>query len=171
MRRLVPGERLCRNAARAAKNFLVFAGVPQVSRETFWRLREFRKRLGECREPRAACANVSVNAVELAQPAQTSQQMPWYLRSLRKHLGKYRGACAACANVSVNAAELARPAQTPKSFLRDLQQCCKRQKVFRGTCNSVANARKFFVGLATVLQAFPKTLWLSQCAIQDILQK
>jgi len=49
-------------------------------------------------------------------------------------------------------------------FRKCLQQCCKRQKVFRGTCNSVANARKFFVGLATVLQTPKSFSWdLQQC--------
>ena len=51
----------------------MFAGVPQVSRKSFWRLREPRKSLeklfGVCGNP----ANVLVNAVELAQPAQTSR--------------------------------------------------------------------------------------------------
>ena len=42
--------------------------------------------------------------------------------------------------------------QTPENFSWNLQQCCKRQKVFRETCNGVANAKKFFVGLATLLQ-------------------
>ena len=79
---------------------------------------------------------------------------------------------------------LATMLQTPKSFSGDLQQCCKRQKVFRETCNGVANAKKFFGGLATVLQvtkstfrhlrnfrgAFPKTLCSLQPSIQAILQ-
>ena len=74
--------------------------------------------------------------------------------------------------------------QTPESFSWDLQRCCKRQKVFRETCNGVANAKKFFGGLATVLQAtkstfrhlrnfrgaFPKALWPLQRSIQAILQ-
>ena len=93
---------------------LAFAGVPQRPRKTFWRLRESRKRLGECREPRAACANVSANAGNLAQPAQTSRQMPGASRGLRKRLGKCRGTCAACANVSVNAGN---PASASKNFL------------------------------------------------------
>ena len=59
--------------------------------------------------------------------------------------------------------------QTPKHFPWDLRDSRKRQKVFRETCNGVANAKKFFVRLATVLQAFPKALWPLQRAIQDIL--
>ena len=49
-------------------------------------------------------------------------------------------------------------------FRKCLKQCCKRQKVFRETCNSVANARKFFGGLATVLQTPKSFSWdLQQC--------
>ena len=40
----------------------------------------------------------------------------------------------------------------PRADFFYLQRCCKRRKVFRETCNGVANARKFFAGLATVLQ-------------------
>ena len=64
---------VCGSPASLTKIFLAFAGIPQVPRKTFWRLREprkcfgkcggaprnLRKRLGKCREPRAACANVS----------------------------------------------------------------------------------------------------------------
>ena len=49
-------------------------------------------------------------------------------------------------------------------FRKRLQQCCKRQKIFRGTCNSVANAKKFFAGLATLLQTPESFSWdLQRC--------
>ena len=52
----------------------------------------------------------------------------------------------------------------PNRFRKCLQQCCKRQKVFRETCNSVASAKKFFVGLATVLQRPKSFSWdLQRC--------
>ena len=38
---------LCGSPASAPRNFLVFAGAPQVPRKTFWRLRESRKCLGK----------------------------------------------------------------------------------------------------------------------------
>ena len=51
-----------------------------------------------------------------------------------------------------------------KAFWKCLQQCCKRQKVFRETCNNVANAKKFFVGLATMLQTPKSFSWdLQRC--------
>ena len=40
---LIIHESVCGNPASLLRNFLVFAGVPQVSRETFWRLQEFCK--------------------------------------------------------------------------------------------------------------------------------
>ena len=50
---------VCGSPASLSRNFLAFAGVPQASRKTFWRLRDSRKRLGKCRGTCAACANVS----------------------------------------------------------------------------------------------------------------
>ena len=158
MRCLVSGEGLCSNAANASKNFLAFAALLQVSRKTFWRLREPRKRLGECREPRAACANVSANAGNLAQPAQTSRQMPGASRGLRKRLGKCRGTCAACANVSVNAGSLAQPAQTSRQmpgYLRGLRkrlgECREPRKCLEklfGVCGSPASIFRNVLALA-----------------------
>ena len=93
-----PAPWVKKNASRHRTDILtesrVFAGVPQVSRETFWCLRESRKRFGKCREPRAACANVSANAGSLARPAQTSRQMRRYLRGLRKRGTVYVGVSA-----------------------------------------------------------------------------
>ena len=127
---------VCGSPASLSENFLAFAGVPQTSQEMRRNpaqpaqtsrqmprnLRDQRKRLGKCRGTCAACANVSVNAAELARPAQTSWQMPRYLRSLRKRLGECRGTCATCANVSANTAELARLAQTSRQMPRYLRR-------------------------------------------------
>ena len=90
-----------------------------------WYLRGLRKRLGKCRGTCAACANVSVNAVVLAQPAQTSREIPRNLRSLCKRLGECRGTCATSANVLANAVVLAQPAQTSRQmpwYLRSLRK-------------------------------------------------
>ena len=105
---------------------MAFAGFPQVSRKTFWRLRESRKHLGKCRGTCATCANVSANAAELARPAQTYREMPRDLRGLRKRLSKCGGTCATCANVSANAAVLAQPAQTSRQMRRYLRSLRKR---------------------------------------------
>ena len=115
-----PAPWVKKNASRHRTDILteswVFAGLPQVSRETFWRLRESRKRFGKCRGACAACANVSVNAGIPARPAQTSRQMPGAPRGLRKRLGKCREPRAACANVSANAGSPAQPAQTSRQM-------------------------------------------------------
>ena len=107
----------------------------------------------------------------LAAFLQTPESFSRHLQRLCKRQKVFRGLCSVAANSRKFFEAFAAFLQTPKSFSRPLQRSCKLQKVFRETCNSVANAKKFSVELATVLQAFPKTLWLSQCAIQDILQK
>ena len=121
-----PAPWVKKNASRHRTDILteswVFAGLPQVSRETFWRLRESRKRFGKCRGACAACANVSVNAGIPARPAQTSRQMPRTPRGLRKRLGKCREPRATCANVSANAGSPARPAQTSRHGAKDHSQ-------------------------------------------------
>ena len=80
----------CGSPASAARNFLVFAGVPQVSRKTFWCLRESRKCLeklfGVCGSP----ASVSRNFLVFAGSPQTfsvflsaiKQQLPVKTESL-----------------------------------------------------------------------------------------
>ena len=64
-------KRFCRNAASLSRNFLAFAGAPQVPRETFWRLRESRKSLeklfGLCGSP----ASLSENFLAFAGAPQT----------------------------------------------------------------------------------------------------
>ena len=93
---------VCRNAANAAKNFLVFAGVPQVSRRTFWRLRESRKCLekffGVCGSP----ASVSRNFLVFAGVPQVSRETFWCLRESRKCLEELFGVCGSPASVSKN---------------------------------------------------------------------
>ena len=88
------------------------------------------------------------------------------------------------ANAKANAARLAGLPQTPKHFPRDLRDSRKRQSISRETCGSTrkrqgkrretcgtpANTKAFPVGLAPVVQAFPKTLCSLQPSIQAILQ-
>ena len=119
-------------------------------------------------------------------------------RDSRKRQGKRRKTCGTPANAKANAARLAGLPQTPKHFPRDLRdsrkrqsisrETCgstrKRQSISRGTCGSTrkrqgkrretcgtpANTKAFPVGLAPVVQAFPKTLCSLQPSIQAILQ-
>ena len=84
---------VCRNAARAAKNFLVFAGTLQVLRKTFWCLRESRKchekLFGVCGSP----ASVSRNFLVFAGVPQVSRRTFWCLRESRKCHEKLFGVC------------------------------------------------------------------------------
>ena len=77
----------------------VLAGLPQVSRKTFWRLRESRKCLeklfGVCGSP----ASVSRNFLAFAGVPQVSRKTFWCLRESRKCLEKLFGVCGKSANV------------------------------------------------------------------------
>ena len=88
------GEKhFCGNAAKPRNFFEVFAGVPQVSRKTFWRLREFRKSHGKlfglCGSPASAPRNFLV----FAGAPQVSRETFWRLRESRKSLEKLFGLC------------------------------------------------------------------------------
>ena len=76
---------VCGSPASVSKNFLVFAGAPQVSRETFWCLRESRKchekLFGVCGSP----ASVTRNFLAFAGVPQVSRRTFWCLRESRKH--------------------------------------------------------------------------------------
>ena len=79
-----------------------FAGVPQVSRKTFWCLREPRKCLeklfGVCGSP----ASVSKNFLVFAGAPQVSRKTFWRLREPRKCLEKLFGVCGSPASLSRN---------------------------------------------------------------------
>ena len=104
----------------------MFAGVPQVPRKTFWRLRESRKSLeklfGVCGSP----ASLLGNFLAFAGVPQVSRETFWRLRDSRKSLGKLFGVCGSPANTSANAAVLARPAQTSRQMRRYLRSLRKR---------------------------------------------
>ena len=116
---------VCGNSASASKNFLAFAGTPQVSRKTFWRLRELRKCLeklfGVCRN----AANASKNFLAFA----GTLQMP------RKLFGVCSNAASALKNFLVFAGML----QMPRKTFRRLQQHCKCLEKLFGVCRNAAN--------------------------------
>ena len=125
-----PAPWVKKNASRHRTDILTesraFAGVPQVPRKTFWRLRKSRKRLGKLFGVCGSPASLSGNFLVFAGVPQVSRKTFRRLRESRKRLGKCRGTCAACANVSANAAELARPAQTSRQMPRNLRGLRKR---------------------------------------------
>ena len=102
MRRLAPGEGLCRNAASPTKNFLVFAGTLQMLRKTFWCLQECckcpEKLFGVCRN----AANAAKNFLAFAGVPQVSREIFWCLRESRKCHEKLFGVCGSPASVTRN---------------------------------------------------------------------
>ena len=124
-----PAPWVKKNASRHRTDILteswVFAGVPQVSRETFWCLRESRKPLGKLFGVCGSPASLSENFLAFAGVPQASRKTFWCLRDSRKRLGKLFGVCGTPANVSVNAVELAQLAQTSWQmpwYLRSLRK-------------------------------------------------
>ena len=79
---------VCRNAAKASKNFLEFAGTLQRPRKTFWRLQERCKGLeklsGICRN----AASASKNFLAFAALLQVLRKTFWSLQERCKHFQK-----------------------------------------------------------------------------------
>ena len=92
-------KRFCRNAAKPRNFFEVFAGAPQVSRETFWCLRESRKSHGKLFGVCGSPASASGNALAFAGVPQVPRKTFWPLRESRKSLGKLFGVCGIPASI------------------------------------------------------------------------
>ena len=82
---------VCGSPASASENFLAFAGVPQVPRKTFWRLRESRKCLGKFFGVCGSPASASENFLAFAGAPQVPREMLWRLRECCKHFQKRFG--------------------------------------------------------------------------------
>ena len=108
---------VCRNAASASKNFLAFAGMLQVLRETFRRLQECckcpEKLFGVCRN----AASTSKNFLAFATPLQVSRKTFWCLQHRCKSHEKLSGVCNTVASPTKNFPAFATPLQAfPKTF-------------------------------------------------------
>ena len=125
--------------ASVSKNFLVFAGVPQVSREIFWCLRESRKCLeklfGVCGSP----ASVSKNFLVFAGVPQVSRETFWRLRESRKCLEKFFGVCGSPASVSRNFLLFAGSPQTFSVFLSAIKQQLPMRLILTGRVSLTIN--------------------------------
>ena len=77
------------SSANQKENALAFAGLPQIKKRTFWRLRKFRKsrkeRFGVC----GSSANQKENALAFAGLPQIKKRTFWRLRKFRKHSQKH----------------------------------------------------------------------------------
>ena len=133
----------CGTPANRKKNVLTFAGLPQIKKRTFWRLRDSRKskreRFGVCGTP----ANQKENVLALAEVPQIKKRTFWRLRKFRKSKRERFGVCGTPANQKENALAFAGLPQIKKRTFWRLRK-------FRG--------------------AFPKTIWSLQRSIQAILQ-
>ena len=87
----------CGTPANRKKNVLTFAGLPQIKKRTFWRLRDSRKskreRFGVCGTP----ANQKENVLALAEVPQIKKRTLWRLRDSRKSKKERFGACGSSA--------------------------------------------------------------------------
>ena len=116
---------VCRNAAKAAKNFLAFAGTLQRLRKTFWRLQrrcKCREKLsGVCRNAARATKNFLAFAGMLQEPRKTF----WRLQECCKCFEKLSGVCRNAASATKNFLAFATPLQVSRKTFRRLQHRCK----------------------------------------------
>ena len=108
---------VCRNAASATKNFLVFAGMLQMPRETFWSLQECCKRLEKLFGVCNTVASLTKNFLVFATLLQVSRKTFWRLQHCCKSHEKLFGVCNTVASLTKNFLVFATPLQAfPKTF-------------------------------------------------------
>ena len=117
---------------------LAFAGVPQVSRETFWCLREPRKSLGKLFGVCGSPASLSENFLAFAGVPQVSRETFWCLRESRKSLEKLFGVCGSPASLSRNFLAFAGVPQVSRETFWRLRKFRKQQKVLFSICGTSA---------------------------------
>ena len=127
----------CNTVVSLTENFLAFAGVPQVSRETFWCLRESRKCLGKLFGDCGSPASASENFLAFAGAPQVPRKTFWCLRESRKCLGKLFGVCGSPASASDNFLVFAGVLQVPREMPWCLRECCKHFQKRFGYRNSL----------------------------------
>ena len=132
-----PAPWVKKNASRHRTDILteswVFAELPQVSRKTFWRLREFRKSheklFGVCGSP----ASLTKNFLVFAGVPQVSRKTFWRLRESRKCLEKHFGVCGSSASLSKKILAFAGVPQVSRKTFWCLREPRKRFGKYRGT--------------------------------------
>ena len=129
---------VCRNAAKASKNFLEFAGMLQRPRKTFWSLQECCKGHGKlsgvCRNAASAAKNFLAFAGTLQVPRKTFRCLQHRCKSHEK----LSGVCNTVASLTKNFLAFATPLQVSRKTFRRLQHRCKHfQKRFGPRVTSV----------------------------------
>ena len=116
---------VCRNAASASKNFLVFAGMLQVPRKTFRRLqhrcKSHEKLSGVCNTVASATKNFSAFATLL----QVSRKTFWRLQHRCKSHEKLFGVCNTVASPTKNFLAFVTLLQVSRKTFWCLQHRCK----------------------------------------------
>ena len=135
-------KHFCRNAAKPRNFFEVFAGVPQISRKTFWRLRESRKSLeklfGLCGSP----ASLPEYFLAFAGVPQVPRKTFWSLRESRKCPGKLFGVYGSPASLSENFLVPAGVPQVPRKTFWPLRESRKSLGKLFGVCGIPASIYK-----------------------------
>ena len=107
----------CGSSANRKENVLAFAGLPQIKKRTFWRLRKFRKsrkeRFGVC----GGSANQKEDVLTFAEVPQIKKRTLWRLRKFRKSKRERFGVCGTPANQKKNVLALA---EVPQAFPKAL---------------------------------------------------
>ena len=117
MRRLAPGEGLCRTSASAKKEKMAFAELLQASKRRKWPLQDFCKRQkgenGLCR----TSASVKKEKMAFAGLLQTSKWRKRPLQNFCKRQNGENGSCRTSANVKMEKMAFAELLQAfPKAF-------------------------------------------------------
>ena len=117
MRRLAPGEGLCRTSANVEMEETAFAGLLQAPKRRKWPLQNFCKRQkgenGVCR----TSANAKKEKMAFAELLQTSKRRKWRLQDFCKRQKGENGFCRTSANVKKEKMAFAGLLQAfPKAF-------------------------------------------------------
>ena len=136
---LIIHESVCGNSASASKNFLAFAGVPQVSRETFWCLQKSCKLrfllLGVCRSSASSIFPFLAFAEVLQAPFFSFGRLQKFCKLHFLLLG----ICRSPANSIFSFWTFAEVLQAPFFPFGSLQKSCKLHFSLWGLCRNAAN--------------------------------
>ena len=146
------GEMAVGRVANASENFLAFAELPQASRRAFWRLRNFRKCLGELFGVCGSPASVSKNFLAFAELPQVSRRTFWCLRNFRKCFKELFGVCGTSASASKNFLVFAEVPQVSRRTFWRLRESRKCLKELFGVCGTSASISKGTLAVTTCCQ-------------------
>ena len=146
----------CGSSANRKENVLAFAGLPQIEKRMFWRLRDSRKskkeRFGAC----GSSANQKENVLALAGFPQIEKRMFWRLRDSRKSKKERFGACGSSANQKENALAFAEVPQIKKKNVLALAEVPR--GISKNTLAVIALYPSHSSGIKSLILSFKLTL-------------